>query len=503
MFKQFKLMTTLWAFIGISGMLLASPAQCHSGIWVNSGGLSACGAKAYDLLTHAEDEGLSSGDFTYGIQAADRARRGQISYAEADRQMNDAMIRYIDQIRHGRFNPRSADHRIVMQPERVSAANVIAQGSASGGCDWLDQQAPPFEGYRQLKPLLKKYRAIAAQGPWPMLPTNMNVAPYGSNENLGTVRDMLVRLGYLSDSDSGSSSDSDDALMNAVKKFQSTHGLLPDGALGPATVKELNKSPAERVRQIVITMERWRWMPRNPGARYIRVNIAGFMLDAVENGRIVMSSPIIVGTDYRETPVFSATMTEVKFNPSWHVPHSLAIKDKLPKLHQEGASYLTNNHFVVTTTVNGKEREVNPHSINWKNVHEGNFHYSLRQTPGDYNALGRIRFTIISPFGVYLHSTPDQHLFEWPIRTFSSGCIRVKKVEELGAFVMNNSSDWPASRIASEMHGSSTKAVSLPRSIPVHVVYFTVWNDENGEPHFQPDVYGQDAHVASVMRRWL
>lgn len=500
MFKKYSLFAVLFTVASFS----ASHVQAQSGVWANAGGLTTCGAKAYEMLRNAEDDGLSINDFTYGIHAVERARRGEIAWAEADRQMNDAMIRYIDQIRSGRFNPRSADHRIVMTPDRANASAIIAQGAASGSCEWLSQQEPPYEGYKRLKPLLQKYRAMAATaGQWPQLPSSMNVRPNGSDDNLGNVRQMLVTLGYLSESDNSSSSDYDEALGEAIKKFQTYHGLLADGSIGPQTVKELNKSPADRVKQIKVAMERWRWMPRNPGQRYIRVNVAGFELEAVANGRKVFTSPIIVGTDYRETPVFTATMTEVKFNPSWHVPHDLAIKDKLPKLHEEGASYLINNHFVVTTTVNGREVEVDPRSVNWRNVHAGNFNYSLRQTPGDYNALGRIRFTIISPFGIYLHYTSDPHLFDYPNRAFSSGCIRVKKVDELGEFAFNNPSEWPASRVRSEMQGSATKAYSLPKSLPVHVTYFTVWVDDNGDEHFNVDIYGQDGRVAAAMKRWL
>lgn len=500
MFKKITFWAALVSLVGF----YAPNVSAQSGVWANGGGLTACGSKAYDMLRNAADEGLSINDFTYGIQAVERAQRGAISWSEADHQMNDAMIRYIDQIRSGRFNPRNVDHRIVMAPEHANAASIIAQGAASGSCEWLSHQEPPYDGYRKLKPLLKKYRALAASSKsWPVLPSNMNVRLYGSDENMGKVRQILSNLGYLSGWDTGSSSDYDEALGQAVKKFQSDHALLADGAVGPQTVKELNKSPADRVKQIQVAMERWRWMPRNPGQRYIIVNIPGFELQAVANSQNVFRSPIIVGADYRETPVFTATMTEVKFNPSWHVPYNLAIKDKLPKLHEEGASYLIKNHFVVTTTVNGKEREIDPRSVNWKNVHAGNFNYSLRQTPGDYNALGRIRFTIISPFGIYLHYTSDPHLFDYPSRAFSSGCIRVKKVDELGEFVLNNPSEWPASRIRSEMNGSQTKAVSLPRSVPVYVTYFTVWVDENGQEHFNADIYGQDDRVMAAMKRWL
>jgi murein L,D-transpeptidase YcbB/YkuD len=490
-----------------SGVFYLSGAACvdyaaANGLWTTSGGLTSCGEKAYDLLRKAEDDGLSAVDFRFGVEAVEKAKRGQISFSEAEKQLNDAVLRYISQIRNGRFDPKTVDHRIVMRPDHVDPASIVSQGASSGSCEWLSQQEPPYEGYKQLKPLLKKYRALASQGKWPQLPARMNVRVGSSDENLPAVREMLAALGYLSSSDVGGGSDYDDALLEGVKRFQATHSLLADGQIGPVTVKELNKSPAERVRQIVITMERWRWMPRNPGSRHIKVNIAGFQLEGVENGRIVLRSPIIVGTDYRETPVFTAPMTEVKFNPSWHVPYNLAIKDKLPKI-KEDPSYLTKNHFVLTRTVNGREQEISPHSVNWGSVHAGNFNFNLRQTPGDHNALGRIRFTILSPFDIFLHSTPDQHLFDYPIRTFSSGCIRVKKVAELGEFAMNNPSVWPASRIRQEMQGSETKVMKLPQSIPVYVTYFTVWTDENGESHFMTDVYGQDKHVESAMKRWL
>jgi L,D-transpeptidase YcbB len=496
MFTKFKNLSA------VCGLFFLSAVNAEAGIWMNGGGLTACGQKAYELLSNAGDDGLSPADFQFAVQAVERAKRGQGSFSAAEGAFNDAVARYIEQIRNGRFDPRSADHRIVMRPDRVNGHSVISQNGSSNSCEWLSQQEPPYQGYKQLKPVLKKYRQIAAATPnWPRLPAEgLNCPPGDYNDNIPGVRQVLAAYGLLSSGDGGSYYDDD--VLEAVKAFQASHGLLVDGRLGAQTVKELNKSPQDRVRQLIINMERWRWMPRNPGQRYIRVNIAGFELEAVENGQIVLRSPIIVGTDYRETPVFSATMTEVKFNPSWHVPQSLAIKDKLPKI-KEDPSWLTNNHFVLTTNVNGREVEISPHSVNWKNVHAGNFNYQLRQTPGSYNALGKIRFTIISPFGVYLHSTPDQYLFDFPIRTFSSGCIRVKKVAELGEFVLNNPGVWSVSRIEQEMQGSQTKAVPLSRNIPVHVTYFSVFTDENGAVHFNPDVYGQDAHVAAAMRRWL
>lgn len=499
MFNKLKVIAILSGIFYFSGTF-AIQAASTGGRWVSASGLTSCGAKAYELLRSSDDNGLNSKDFRNGIEAVNKAQAGQMSYDEADKHLNDAVVLYIDQVRNGRFDPKLANSRIVMRPDPVNPQAIIAQGLASGSCEWLDQQEPQYDGYRQLKPLLKKYRVLASQGNWPKIPESINIVPGSSDNNLPAIRSMLTALGYMSDT--SGSSDYDDGLLAAMKQFQATHGLLADGAIGPLTAKELNKTPQDRVRQIVVTMERWRWMPRNPGARHINVNIPGFQLEGVENGKIVLRSPIIVGADYRETPVFTANMTEVKFNPSWNVPHGLAVKDKLPKL-REDPSYLDKNHFVLSRVINGREQVISPHSVNWHAINAGNFNFQLRQTPGDHNALGKIRFTILSPFDIFLHSTPDKYLFDFPVRAFSSGCIRVKKVAELGEFALNNPSVWPASRIEKEMQGRDTKVIQMSKAIPVHVTYFTVWTDENGQAHFMADIYGQDAHVANVMKRWL
>lgn len=486
-------------FVLVFALILCGQAQ--AGMWASPSGLTACGAKAVEKFKNIADEGLSERDYQYGLDAAAKLSSGQMPYQEADRLINDAMIRYIDQVRNGRFDPKMADRTIIMRPEDLNAPAIIKAGAESGSCEWMDRQEPPYEGYRQLKPVLKKYRQIEAQGPWPTLPNNLSISDGESDSNLGTVRFMLGRLGFLDAGDVSDSSSYDGTLSNAVKAFQSSHGLLADGNIGPLTVKELNKTPKQRVNQILVTMERWRWLPRNPGQRHILINLAGFELQGVENNQVTLRSNIIVGADYRETPVFTANMTEVKFNPSWTVPHNLAVKDKLPKI-KENPSYVRNNNFVLTQTVNGKTQVVDANSVNWSNVNSSNFNYTLRQTPGDHNALGKIRFTIDSPFSIYLHSTPDKHLFDYPIRTFSSGCIRVQKVAELGAFAMN-SPDWPVSRMQQEMQGNETRVIKMPRSIPVYLNYLTVWTDENGVTHFMPDVYDQDRLVLQAMKRWL
>lgn len=479
---------------------LTSPAFANQGYWFGAGGLSNCGQKAVDLLKSADEEGLEPGHYRYAVDAAERAQKGQGSYAEAAAKLTQAMKQYVDDIRNGRFDPKLADRQIVMRPSPVNPAKIVSSGMASGSCHWMTQQAPPYIEYQQLKLILRKYKVLESRGSWPKIPTNITLRPGERNEHVASLRYILGGLGDLSPSQVDGGTYFDEGVKLAVQDFQARHAMNRDGVVGTVTIQELNKTPSDRIRQIKVTMERWRWMPRNPGYRHIKVNVAGFQLDAVQGGRIVMRTPIIVGEEFYETPVFTAIMTDIKFNPSWHVPHGLATQDKLPEILKD-PSYLTRNNFVVTQKIGNTYKTVDPRSINWRNYSSSNFPFQLRQLPGDNNALGKIRFTIQSPFNIYLHSTPYQYLFDYPTRNFSAGCIRVKNVVGLAEFALK-SPEWTRNRITQEMQGYQTKQVNLNERIPVHVTYFTVWVDGYGVPHFMPDAYGQDQQIWQAMKHY-
>jgi murein L,D-transpeptidase YcbB/YkuD len=249
--------------------------------------------------------------------------------------------------------------------------------------------------------------------------------------------------------------------------------------------------------QIIVNMERWRWMPRDLGLRYIKVNVASFELEAVAEGKTVLRSPIIVGRTYRKTPLFSAPMTKIIFNPTWHVPHTIAVRDKLPKLRRD-PYYFINKGYTVYHTGGGV---VDPRSIDWSQISAKDFPYQLTQSPGSMNALGKILFSIDNKFSVYLHSTPEQYLFEKPVRTFSSGCIRVLKVVELAEFVLNDPLKWPKSKVEQAMKGDKTQQVKISDDILVHIGYFTIWVDDKGLPHFAEDIYGQDKLIWQTIER--
>jgi murein L,D-transpeptidase YcbB/YkuD len=283
-----------------------------------------------------------------------------------------------------------------------------------------------------------------------------------------------------------------------VKHFQKRHGLDIDGIVGSKTLGALNVTAAERLRQIEVNMERWRWLPRDLGDRYIRVNIAGFELDVFEAGRQVMNMRAITGRDYRRTPVFSDMMTYLVINPYWNVPWNIAVKDKLP-LIRENPDYLAQQKMILMSGWGADVVEIDPSTIDWSEVTPKDFVWRLRQDPGPLNALGRIKFMFPNKFNVYLHDTPSRELFEQAVRTFSSGCIRIEHPVDLAEYLLRGYPEWTRPAILAAIDKGDERTVRLLEPIPVYVLYCTAWVDETGEISFRNDVYGRDGVVADAL----
>ena len=273
----------------------------------------------------------------------------------------------------------------------------------------------------------------------------------------------------------------------ATRSFQSRHGLVDDGVIGPKTLATLNVSVEERIRQIELNLERWRWMPKSLGKRHIRVNVADFSLEVIEAGETVMQMPVIVGTQYRKTPVFSARMTYLEFAPYWTVPPTILREDKLPKIKRR-LDYLEEKHFRIISRADRKII-IDPLEIDWATVRADNFPGLLRMEPGPWNPLGRVKFMFPNRFNVYLHDTNETYLFGNNIRSFSSGCIRVKDPQALAAYLLEQ-------KLGQERLQELLSA-TVPEQIPieplsVHIQYWTAWVDQDSLIHFRPDVYFRD-----------
>jgi murein L,D-transpeptidase YcbB/YkuD len=286
-------------------------------------------------------------------------------------------------------------------------------------------------------------------------------------------------------------------LEDAVKRFQQRHGLEADGRVGPDTRKALNIPVAEKIRQIRINMERWRWMPRTLGPRYLMVNMTGFELYLIDDNTSVLTMPVIIGKAYRATPSFSGRIGYIEYNPYWTVPSNMTIEDYVPQLIRD-ASILKKKSMKLYRGWGANAEEVDPETVNWSKLNVTHFPYWLRQDPGPGNALGRIKFLFSNPYEIYLHGTPDKYLFDRVVRTFSSGCIRVKDPVRLAAYLLDDGSLQTEEEILANIHLGSNQGVTLPEAVPIYLVYWTAWVGREGEMNFRRDIYGRDKLLNSL-----
>jgi murein L,D-transpeptidase YcbB/YkuD len=290
----------------------------------------------------------------------------------------------------------------------------------------------------------------------------------------------------------------DDTLVAGVKRFQARHGLDPDGSVGRATIAAMNVPVERRIDQIKANLERWRWLPSDFGDRNVLVNIASFTLDVIDAGRSVLRMPVIVGRDYRETPVFGAEMTYMVLNPMWTVPPKLAVEDILRKV-QEDPGYLASKKIRVYSDWTDRATEVDPATIDWFKLSADHFPYMLRQDPSSQNSLGKIAFMLPNAYSVYLHDTPERWLFERAERVLSSGCIRLANPIGLAEYLLSGETGWDRQKILDEIGKGETRIVRFSRPVPVFMVYLTAWVDDRGVVNYQRDVYGRDAPLIRAL----
>ncbi len=291
-------------------------------------------------------------------------------------------------------------------------------------------------------------------------------------------------------------------LSAAVKNFQRRHGEKPDGILGAATFAELTRPLSSRVRQIELTMERWRWLPSELVSAPIIVNVPQFRLFAfestIDSEAQIRQMDVIVGKAFEatQTPVFSADMTYVIFHPYWEVPHSIALKEVVPAA-RKNLAYLERHQMEIVSGFGNAAEIVPATPENIERIARGTLR--VRQKPGPNNSLGLIKFMLPNPYNVYLHGTPAQALFGESRRDFSHGCVRVSDPVALAQYVLRDSPEWTRDKILSAMNGESPLTVNLKTPIRVFIVYGTVLANEQGTILFFDDIYGHDARLEQAL----
>lgn len=358
---------------------------------------------------------------------------------------------------------------------------------------------PQDPGYRRLMEQLEVYRRLAALGGWPKVDPGETLRPGMRHDR---VRQLKERLRATSDR-VWPEEEPDDLLagelLQAVRDFQALFGLDVDGVVGPRTLAELNVSVEERVRQIEWNLERRRWLPKPTPPRYLEVNIADFTLKLVEDGRTAMDMAVIVGTEYRKTPVFFGTMTYLELAPYWHVPPTILREDKLPLIRKD-PGYLAQKNFEIVSW-NNPAAIIDPAGIDWSLVTARNFPGALRQKPGPWNPLGRVKFMFPNRLAIYLHDTSERHLFQRRVRLFSSGCIRIERPFEL-AYYLLEPQGWAREELEAAMTQTKPRRVPLKEPLPVRILYWTAWVDDAGVMQFRRDYYHRDQDMQTALEAW-
>jgi murein L,D-transpeptidase YcbB/YkuD len=371
----------------------------------------------------------------------------------------------------------------------------------------IEREKPSHPAYRGLKAELAAFRALKERGGWESVPAGATLRPGDTDPRVAAVRTRLAATGDFpagAPADSAGAADGhdvaltedtyDEALADAVRAFQSRHGLEADGVIGPRTLEEMNTPVDRRIDQVRVNLERARWLLHDIGGTFVIVNVAGFRLYVVHDGEVRWQTRVQVGKMARKTPVFRSELTYLVLNPTWTVPPLLRDEDILPKQRSD-PSTLSRMKIKVLT---GDGKVVDPSTIDWSRSWGRKFPYILRQEAGPGNALGRVKFMFPNEFAVYLHDTPDQALFEKEERAFSSGCIRVEDPLRLAELLLEPQEGWTREEIERVIATGKTRSVTLAEPVPVLLAYWTTWN-ENGVFQFRRDLYGRDSRVLAAL----
>jgi murein L,D-transpeptidase YcbB/YkuD len=331
--------------------------------------------------------------------------------------------------------------------------------------------------YGLLKEQLGKYLKIVTAGGWPQVPaTDKKLKPGESTPAIAIMKKRLQITGDMPGGDT--SAIFTDTLAMGIRNFQGRHGLKEDGTISQTLIKEMNVPAEARLQQILMNMGRMRWLPPQPTGNLILVNIPEFMLHAYEGAKKAFDMVVVVGKEGHNTTTFTGDLNQVVFSPYWNVPESIVEKEILPAMARN-ASYLENQNMEIVSQ-NGSLP-------------------TIRQKPGQNNALGKVKFLFPNSFDIYFHDTPSKSLFERSMRAFSHGCIRLAEPEKMANYLLRNQPEWTPERISEAMNKGEEEIVKLKDAVPVVITYYTAWVDDRGRLNFRDDIYGHDKKLAAKM----
>lgn len=452
------------------------------------GALAARGRALVARLARSDADGMEPRDYLLPSLRAETAE------ARADLEIATALtaLRWARHMQSGRIDPVRVGELVtprVPKPDPVVVLRALAESRDLAAT--LDGFAPPHEGWRRLKAELARLRA-ETETPVVRLPTGPTLKPGQKDARVAALRERLGVAVTATDAVDLY----DPALAEAVKTFQRDRGLAATGALGQSTVAALNEEArgnADHVADLIVNMERWRWLPRELGDLHVFVNVPDFHLDVMKDGRSIHHARVVTGRPENQTPIFSETMEYVVVNPYWNVPYSIVKKEMLAKAQASGGAALSRGNFEVEVG----NRAVDPTTVDWSTV--AAHQVTIRQRPGGGNALGNIKFMFPNQHSVYIHDTSSRGLFANSYRALSHGCVRVHEPFAFADAVLSEEPGGLGGAQLKKMLGGGEKQVMLKRQVPVHIAYFTRFVDDGGHLETRRDVYGHDARMKRLL----
>jgi murein L,D-transpeptidase YcbB/YkuD len=404
-------------------------------------------------------------------------------------------LQYASDISNGVAGLSHADPTWRIRDKKLDPLERLTQAIDDGGiAASLDELMPRHPQYAGLKSALATYREIAAKGGWPALP-QMKLKPGQDDPAVPLLARRLAITGDYPGAVDETQATYGPELQEAVKRFQRRHGLHPDGIASAGTIARMNVPVEDRIRQIALNLERWRWLPRTLGDRFVLVNIPEFRLEVWERDRVPLSMRVVVGKTDTPTPIFADDMTYIVFAPYWNVPPDIARNETVPAVLGDAAFLQRTNMEVLDRSGN----PVDPASIDLERLSD----YRFRQRPGASNSLGLVKFMFPNQFNVYLHDTPADSLFARATRSLSHGCVRVEQPEALAQYVLADQPDWTPERIRAAMRSGQERTVKLKAPLPVYLGYWTARVSADGLLQFRDDLYKVDARQMTLLAEAL
>jgi len=437
----------------------------------------------------AGDHGLPEGAFDAdALRSLLGSIEGQRALGRAEVEMTQRFLAYAEAVGTGVLTPKDVDQDLVREVPLRDRGGLLAGLAASDPDAFLDGLAPQTPEYARLQRERLRLQRLIDRGGWGPEVRSRGLEPGDAGAEVIALRNRLIAMGYLPRT---ALTTYDARLRAAVEAFQSDHGLDADGVAGPSTIAQINIPVETRIAQILVAMERERWLNRDLGDRHIWVNLTDFHVRIVDHGKTSFTTRSVIGMDLadRRSPEFSDEMDHLVINPTWHVPRSIATREYLPQMQRNPYAQ---GHLAL---VDRRGFVVPRDAVDFTRFNASNFPFDMKQAPSRSNALGLVKFMFPNRYNIYLHDTPAKDLFGREKRDFSHGCIRLQRPFEFAYALLAAQSDDPRGLFHSTLDTGRETRIDLVEPVPVHIVYRTAFGQAKGRMQYRDDVYGRDARI--------